>query len=137
MPFEFHRSTASRLTGLGGVGKSTLFLKRVAHLFSTPCINADPTKQDELTYPRVEASLKDAQIASERRSEFLFQPNSFSTESVFSPLRNLILFIRQEVQGSEFWFSVSEQKVLTSLLIAYRAEYNPGGGPIMSLTITW
>ncbi len=84
MPVEFISPTLLMIAGSNGAGKSTLFKERVAPLFSAPFINADVIQKDEIKDPRAEASYVAAQIATERRNEFLSQSKSFVTESVFS-----------------------------------------------------
>ncbi len=72
------------LAGPNGAGKTTLYETRVAPRLAVPFINADLIQHDELKDSDIAAAYKAAEIAAQRREEFLQKRKSFATETVFS-----------------------------------------------------
>ena len=87
------------LAGPNGAGKSTLYETRIAPDLAVPFINADIIQRDELKVEDVNAAYKAAEIAAERRAEYLGQGKSFVTESVFSHPSKLDLIRQGRVAG--------------------------------------
>lgn len=93
------RPTLVILAGPNGSGKSTLFDTRIAPKLAVPFINADIIQRDELQDGDVTAAYRAAQIASERRAEFLNARRSFATETVFSHPSKLELLTQAKGLG--------------------------------------
>ena len=78
------RPTIYVIAGPNGAGKSTLYRDVIAPRVSATFINADLIQRDELGDPSMGASYKAAEIAENRRRDYLKQGLSFVTESTFS-----------------------------------------------------
>jgi len=72
------------LAGANGSGKSSLYETKIKPGISAPFINADIIQRDELKNPDPTASYEAAQIAAQRRKQYLAEKKSFVTETVFS-----------------------------------------------------
>ena len=93
------RPTLIVLAGPNGSGKTTLYETRIKPGLSVPFINADIIQRDELNDTDMNAAYKAAEIASERRNEYLAQSKSFVTETVFSHPSKLDLIHEAKKQG--------------------------------------
>lgn len=87
------------IAGPNGAGKSTLYETRIAPSFAGPFINADIIQRDELCDPSPAASYEAANLASERRTDFLDQRRDFVTETVFSHPSKLELIEAARTMG--------------------------------------
>jgi predicted ABC-type ATPase len=72
------------IAGPNGAGKSTFHDTVLAGRIAAPFVNADLIQRDELGDLSPKASYKAAEIADERRREFLKEGRSFVMETVFS-----------------------------------------------------
>lgn len=87
------------IAGPNGAGKSTFYDTVLAGRVAAPFVNADLIQRDELGDPSPEASYKAAEIAEQRRREFLNQGRSFVMETVFSHRSKLDLLRDARVAG--------------------------------------
>jgi predicted ABC-type ATPase len=87
------------IAGPNGAGKSTFYDTVLAGRVAAPFINADLIQRDELGDPSPEASYEAAEIAAERRREFLAEGRSFVMETVFSHPSKLDLLRDARVAG--------------------------------------
>ncbi len=78
------RPTLFLIAGPNGAGKSTFYDTVLAGHVAAPFINADIIQRDELRDSSPEAAYKAAEIAEERRREFMAERRSFVMETVFS-----------------------------------------------------
>lgn len=78
------RPTLFLIAGPNGAGKSTFYDTVLAPRVAAPFINADIIQRDELRDPSPKASYRAAEIAADRRREYLAGGRSFVMETVFS-----------------------------------------------------
>lgn len=78
------RSTLFLIAGPNGAGKSTFYETVLAGRVLAPFINADVIQREELGDPSMAASYRAAEIAAQRRAEYIATGQSFVMETVFS-----------------------------------------------------
>ena len=104
------------LAGPNGAGKSTLYKLLIAPRVSAPFINADEIQAKELKDPSMQASYKAAEIAEQRRQEYLREGKSFVTESTFSHPSKLALIDQAKAENFQVVvYHVSVKSAETSL----------------------
>lgn len=78
------RPTLFLIAGPNGAGKTTFYETVLRQRVQAPFVNADIIQRDELKTTSLKAAYKAAEIAEDRRRQFIAAGQSFITETVFS-----------------------------------------------------
>ncbi|WP_379548359.1 zeta toxin family protein [Qipengyuania sp. DSG2-2] len=121
------RPTLFLIAGPNGAGKSTFYDTVLAPRIAAPFVNADIIQRDELGDPSPSASYRAAEIAEERRREYIGEGRSFVMETVFSHPSKLDLLRDARAAGYRIVvFHLGLQSV--DLALARVAERTQEGG---------
>lgn len=99
MSADARRPTLLLIAGPNGAGKTTFYETALKPKVAIPFINADVIQKNELNDVSVEASYRAAEIAAERRVDYLKRGLSFATETVFSHPSKLVLLRTARERG--------------------------------------
>lgn len=124
------RPTLFLIAGPNGAGKSTFYETVLAERIAAPFINADIIQRDELEDPSPKASYRAADIAGDRRRDYIASGQSFVTETVFSHPSKLELL--QDARDAGFRIIVFHLALASADLAVARVEAraSEGGHPV-------
>lgn len=124
------RPTLFVIAGPNGAGKSTFYDTALAGRVAAPFINADIIQREELGDPSMKAAYRAAEIAGERRREYIEAGQSFVMETVFSHPSKLDLL--EEARATGYRVVVFHLALASADLAVARVEERvaEGGHPV-------